>query len=145
MTVRSRFFCCWGPFFADLTAAGDIITGPSFVEEYLSTDLLGDHGRRRRVILRDIDSGVFMLALEYMYALLTPVGLSTTRVAELLLATNSIGLEPLKSWCETTLADRMKYDLSLGAPELLRVAKSIGAGALEAACVQEIADRCGGV
>ena len=95
--------------------------------------------------MRDIDSGVFMLALEYMYALLTPVGLSTTRVAELLLATNSIGLEPLKSWCETTLADRMKYDLSLGAPELLRVAKSIGAGALEAACVQEIADRCGGV
>ena len=124
-----------------MTAADDIITGPSFVEEYLSTDLLGDHGRRRRVILRDIDSGVFMLALEYMYALLTPTALPTSRVVELLIATNSVGLEPLKAWCESALADRMVYDSSVDASELLRLARTISAGTLEAACLREIATR----
>ena len=126
---------------ADMIPPDDIITSPSFVEAYLSTDLLGAHGNRRRVILREIDSEIFMLALEYMYALLTPTALPTSRVVELLIATNSVGLEPLKAWCESALADRMVYDSSVDASELLRLARTIGAGTLEAACLREIATR----
>ena len=126
---------------ADMIPPDDIITSPSFVEEYLCIDLLGAHGNRRRVILREIDSEIFMLALEYMYALLTPTALPTSRVVELLIATNSVGLEPLKAWCESALADRMVYDSSVDASELLRLARTISAGTLEAACLREIATR----
>jgi len=111
------------------------------VETYLSSDFLGEHGKRRRVILEEIDSDIFMLALEYMYTLLTPVALPTSRVIELLVVTNTIGLAPLKAWCETTLADRMMYDSSVDVWELVRLVKTIRAEALEAACLQEIANR----